>query len=76
MFILFSRKKEDKEDNDMSFDNKTYICIFSTTTSRHEQSLNNQVITGSPSDYPGKEKKRYFYIHRRPILYQTENLDH
>jgi hypothetical protein len=23
----------------------------------------------------GKEKNRYFYIHRRPILYQTENHD-
>ena len=26
--------------------------------------------------FRGKEKKRYFYIHRRPILYQTENHDH
>ena len=23
-----------------------------------------------------KKKTRYFYIHRRPILYQTENHDH
>ena len=26
--------------------------------------------------FRGKEKNRYFYIHRRPILYQTENHDH
>jgi hypothetical protein len=26
--------------------------------------------------FRGKEKKHYFYIHRRPILYQTENHDH
>jgi ribosomal protein L21 len=26
--------------------------------------------------FRGKEKTRYFYIHRRPILYQTENHDH
>ena len=53
MFILFSRKKEDKENNDMSYDNKAYtgILLPSTRISRHEQSLNNQVPTGSPSDY-------------------------
>ena len=26
--------------------------------------------------FRGKEKNRYFYIHRRPILHQTENHDH
>ena len=26
--------------------------------------------------FRGKEKNCYFYIHRRPILYQTENHDH
>jgi hypothetical protein len=26
--------------------------------------------------FRGKEKKRYFYIQRRPILYQIENHDH
>ena len=26
--------------------------------------------------FRGKEKNLYFYIHRRPILYQTENHDH
>jgi uncharacterized protein YlaI len=29
-----------------------------------------------PTIFRGKEKKRYFYVHRRPILYQTENHDH
>ena len=26
--------------------------------------------------FRGKEKKRYFYIHRRPMLYQTKNHGH
>jgi hypothetical protein len=55
MFILFSRKKEDKENNAMFFDNITYtvrpVLPSSTRISRHEQNLNNQVPTGSLNDY-------------------------
>ena len=43
MFIVFSRKKEDKENNDMSNCNEAYT--------EYEQGQNNQVPTGSPSDY-------------------------
>lgn len=55
MFILFSRKKEDKDNNAMFFDNITYavtrVLPSSTRISRHEQNLNNQVPTGSTNDY-------------------------
>lgn len=55
MFILFSRKKEDKENSAMFFDNITYtvrrVLPSATRISRHEQNLNNQVPTGSPNDY-------------------------
>ena len=55
MLILFSRKKEDKENSAMFFDNITYtvrrVLPSSSRISRHEQNLNNQVPTGSPNDY-------------------------